>query len=616
MNFEAASISHASNPLLAYAISLGIALGASLLCTLAVRTLARRLGYVARPRPDRWHKKPTALYGGIGIYGGFLVAWLLFRASARLGGDALLVLCASGMFLLGLIDDRVQLRPYTKLVGQIACATLLTTFGMRLHWLPNQVLDQGLTIFWLVGVTNALNLLDNIDGAAAGIAAIAAAFLIYFCHAAAQLEAARLAAAFLGAVLGFLVFNFNPASIFMGDCGSLFLGFLLGGLSLVNGTVPGARKNVIAVLTIPVLLLLMPIVDTTLVTVVRRYHGRKVSQGGRDHTSHRLVALGMSERRATLTLWAIAAAAGGLAVVVRNTSAAVAGFVVAAFGFGLLFLMVFLGRVKVYEPVESESEGQGRALLPTLADFSYKRRVFETLNDLALILLCYYGALLLRFEGMPRDPRFVSRFLLSLPLIIITQLGVFLVMGLYRGVWRYTGLEDLTRIVKAVGAAVVLSTALIALVFHFDGFSRSVLVLDGVLLLLGVAGSRISFRLLRNWLVERRPVEGQRVLIYGAGDGGELLLRELRNNLDLGLVAVGFVDDDPHKAGRVIHGVPVIGPGSQLSELIINTRVQVVVASTAKIAPERWAEVERECQAQGLDCRRLRIALESSSLGD
>ena len=133
------------------------------------------------------------------------------------------------MFLVGLVDDCVHLKPYAKLVGQIVFCTFVTMFGLRLHWLPSRVLDQVLTIFWLVGITNAVNLLDNLDGLAGGIAAIAALYLVYFCHAAGFGGAAFLTATFAGAVLGFLVFNVNPASIFMGDCGSLFLGFFLGG---------------------------------------------------------------------------------------------------------------------------------------------------------------------------------------------------------------------------------------------------------------------------------------------------------------------------------------------------------------------------------------------------
>lgn len=592
----------------AYAGHFGVALAASVLVTLAVRTGARRLGLVAKPRADRWHSKPTALYGGVGIYAGFLTAYLL-RRPAGLAGDAILVLCASGMFLLGLVDDRIQLKPYTKLVGQIICATLLTMMGLRLHWIPNPVLDQGLTIFWLVGVTNALNLLDNIDGAAGGIATISGAYLVYFCHEAGRPDAAMMAAAFTGAGAGFLIFNFNPASIFMGDCGSLFLGFILGGLSLVNSQM-GARRNIVAVLAIPVLLLLIPILDTTLVTISRRYHGRPVSQGGRDHASHRLVAIGMSERRATLTLWAIAAISGGLAVLVDNISTFVAVGVIGMFGFALLFLMIFIGRVKVYEPMAEGAEVRGRALLPTLADFSHKRRIFEILNDVALILLSYYAAFLLRFDGQ-NVAAFIPQFVRSVPVVIVAQLGAFLAMGLYRGLWRYTGVDDLVRIVKATAAAVAVSTIAVLFVFRFEGFSRAVVVMDGVLLLLGVAASRVSFRIFRSWLERHRPARGaRRVVIYGAGDGGELLLRELQSNRQLGLTPVAFLDDDPQKAGRLIHGVPVVGGADHVDRVAAAMRVDEVVLSTTKVDDERWALVLQACTTRGLGARRMRISLD------
>ena len=591
-----------------YALYFAIALFASLALTFAARALARQLGWVAKPRADRWHRKPTALFGGVGIFAAFVVAYGIRRATGSPGGG-LLVACSAGMFLLGLVDDKVQLKPYAKLIGQIVLATLFTTFGLRLHWLANPILDHGLTIFWLVGVTNALNLLDNIDGAAAGVAAIAGGYLIYFCHHAGQHESAILAACFVGGTLGVLVYNFNPASIFMGDCGSLFLGFFLAGLSLVNAEI-GARRNMVAVLAIPVLLLLLPILDTTLVTIARRYHGRSISQGGRDHTSHRLVAIGLSERGATLTLWLIAAGSGAVAVVVSNISTLFSVALLGVFVYGLVFLMLFLGRVKVYEQVDSPDEAPGRALLPTLADFSYKRRVFETLNDLVLIILCYYGAFLLRFDGQV-EGSFLPQFVRSLPTVIVSQLAVFLAMGLYRGVWRYTGMNDLGVIVRSVGGAVGLSTIAMLFLFRFENLSRAVMVIDGLLLLIGVSGTRLSFRLLRQWLVPNRPLDdARRVLVYGAGDGGELLVRELQRNPELRMAPVGFLDDDPQKVGRLIHGVPVLGAVDDLPRLLNDRGIQDVVLSTNKITAERRERIERTCQEQGLGCRRLRISFE------
>jgi UDP-GlcNAc:undecaprenyl-phosphate/decaprenyl-phosphate GlcNAc-1-phosphate transferase len=592
-----------------YGKSFGIALAASLVLTLAVRYLARKRNLVAKPRPDRWHKKPTALFGGVGIFLAFIFSTLV-HPTPHAPGSHLLQLACGGMFALGLLDDAVQLKPYAKLVGQIFFASAITLFGLRLHWLPSVPLDQALTIFWLVGITNAINLLDNLDGLAGGVAFIAAGYLVYFCNVEGYFAAASLAAAFAGAVLGFLVFNFNPASIFMGDCGSLFLGFFLGAITLVNNEHGGSRRNIVAVLAIPVLILLIPIVDTTLVTISRRMAGRPVSQGGRDHTSHRLVALGLSERNAALTLYTLAALSGAVAVLVRNSSWMVGALLVPAFFLACLFFAVFVGNVKVYQPVADEREGAGRALLPTLADFTYKRRIFEVLCDLVLSVLAYWAAFLLRFEGVAATI-YYHQFINSLPVVTGIQVIVFLLLGLYEGLWRYTSMSDLSRQLRAVGGAWVASTLAVVFIFGLKDMSRSVLVMDGILLAVGVFGTRVSFRLLRTWAARfQSPLPGKRILIYGAGDGGELLLRELMQNRDLGLQPVGFVDDDPQKHGRVIHGVRVLGPLDRLGELVSDEKVDEILVSTTKLGDAQNQRLEETCKTAGLRYRRMRIALE------
>ncbi len=590
-------------------INFAVALAASALLTLITRTFARKRGLVAKPRADRWHKKPTALFGGVGIYVAFVAAYLILRPAPLAGGN-LLFLCATGMFLVGFVDDLVQLKPYAKLIGQIVFATLFTMFGLRLHWLPVAALDQAVTIFWLVGITNAINLLDNLDGLAGGIAAIASGYLVWFCHVGGQDVMAQLSAIFCGAVSGFLIFNFNPASIFMGDCGSLFLGFFLGGVSLVNNNQYGLRRDILAVLTIPVLLLLIPIVDTSLVTFSRKLNGRRVSQGGRDHASHRLVALGFSERAAALTLWAMAAASGAVAILVKELSIAVAALMVPVFILTIFFFLIFLGHVRVYEPVASPEEGRGRMLLPTLADFAYKRRLFEVLNDLTLIVLSYWAAYLLRFDGAIVSP-YYDQFVNSLPFVIVIQLAAFLGFGLYRGLWRYTSMNDLTTLFKSAFGGWILSSAVFIFVYRNQFYSRGVLMMDAVLLFGGLAGSRISFRLLRSWISRFQGIKtGRRVLIYGAGDGGELLLRELQNNAELGLYPIGFVDDDPQKIGRVIHGVRVLGPSSALQQLMGAQKIDEVVVSTTKLGAEKSAALNTLCQAVGVNCRKMRIAFD------
>jgi UDP-GlcNAc:undecaprenyl-phosphate GlcNAc-1-phosphate transferase len=602
-----------------YAIYFVMALGVTLPLVYLVRTLARRFGLSAKPRTDRWHKKPTALFGGVGIFAGFAAVTLLYP-TPDFPGDQLLLLCSAGMFGLGLLDDFVRLKPYSKLVGQVVFSTAFTLFGTRLHWLDSPVLDQALTIFWLVGIANAVNLLDNLDGLAGGVAAIASAYLVFFCHASGQTEAAALAAAFTGAVVAFLFFNFNPASIFMGDCGSLFLGFFLGGLTLVSNQVEaseGLRRNVLAVLAIPVLLLLIPIIDTTLVTITRKFHGRPVSQGGRDHTSHRLVALGLSERKAALVLWTLAATSGGIAVLVRNLDWPVTVLLVPVFGIVVLFFLVHLGRVKVYERVVTPVEGltptdgiANRAFLPTLTDFAYKRRVFEVLHDVLIIVLAYYAAFLMRFDGELIEP-FYSRLLVSLPVVIAIQVSAFLALGLYRGLWRYTSMSDLGTLLRAVAGAWLATVGALYLVFRLEGFSRGVLIMDGVVLCLAITGSRVGFRLLRTYLgrLQGSPA-GRKVLIYGAGDGGELLVRELQNNFHLGLTPVGFLDDDPQKHGRVIHGLRVLGSVERLGDLAARVTVEEVLISTDKIDAGRASMLGQLTESQGIRTRRMRIALD------
>jgi UDP-GlcNAc:undecaprenyl-phosphate/decaprenyl-phosphate GlcNAc-1-phosphate transferase len=579
--------------------------------TFGVRALARARGWVAKPRTDRWHRSPTALFGGIAIFAAFLASYLVLRPST-LAGDALIVLCATGMFLLGLVDDFIVLKPYTKLVGQIVISTALTTGGMRLHFLQTEVLDQGLSIFWLVAITNALNLLDNLDGLAGGVAVIAAGFLAYFCHAAGQPQAAQIALALAGAALGFLFFNFNPASIFMGDCGSLFLGFVLGSMGLVT-TAAGIRRNVVAVLAGPVFVLLIPIVDTAFVTLVRSLHGRPVSQGGRDHTSHRLVALGYSERSVALMLWAASIAAGLMALLLQRVALPMTVFLIICACVLVAFLGLFVGRVKVYASVEKDGTNSKNAFIPTLADFAYKRRVFEVLCDLSVVVIAYYGAYLLRFGGDFVEPHY-SAFRNSLPVVIVVQVVVLLSLGLYKGLWRQTSLEDMYPIVKKIAGAWVATVLALTLMFRLEAISRASLVIDALLLMLGIGGSRIVIRWMSGRVGTRDPmIKETKLLIYGANDMGEIMLRLIRNDRSLGLVAVGFIDDDASMQGRVIHGLPVVGSSECLkSEALRKGANEVAVASDA-LPPESVERLRELARSHGLGMRCLSFTVQPTS---
>ena len=249
---------------------------------------------------------------------------------------------------------------------------------------------MALAIFWLIGITNAINLLDNMDGLASGIAVIAAGFLALSFVNSGQFTEALILLIFAGALLGFLVYNSNPASIFMGDCGSMFVGFFLASSALIN--VSGGRsRSLLPVLAVPILVLFIPIFDTTFVTVLRKLSGRAASQGGRDHTSHRLVALGMSERHAVWMLYGFAALSGLLAILVQRARLDVSLAAIAGFTIVLTLVGVYLAGVKVYDQSEAELALKEKPLYAFLVDVSYKRRIFEVLLDVVLIILSYWA---------------------------------------------------------------------------------------------------------------------------------------------------------------------------------------------------------------------------------
>ncbi|HVG33472.1 MAG TPA: hypothetical protein VM911_10340, partial [Pyrinomonadaceae bacterium] len=527
----------------------------ALVLTPIVRALARRWGAVARPKMDRWHKKPTAMLGGVAV---FLSVTITFIFLVPRAPHTWVVIGASSfLFLVGLVDDLVHAKPYQKLIGQVMGAAFVIYYGLSTTWTRSALLNMVITIFWLIGITNAINLLDNMDGLAGGIAAIASIFLALSFVANGQLMEALMLAVFAAALLGFLVYNFNPASIFMGDCGSMFIGFFLASTALltVAGTA-GRSRSLLPVLTVPILILFIPIFDTTFVTVLRKLRGRAASQGGRDHTSHRLVALGMSERRAVLMLYGFAALSGVLAILVREFKLDVSLAAIMGFTVLLTLLGVYLAGVKVYDEEEAQTARE-TPLFAFLIDLSYKRRVFEVLLDVVLVILAYYGAYALVFGPFSMESRDWQLFLRTVPLLVCLKMATHLLIGVYRGIWRYTSVDDLVVFGKAVVIGSIASVLAILFAFRFREFSRIVFVLDGMFLFLMLAGSRMAFRLFRQMLPTARTRDGCRVLIYGAGDAGELLLREMLNNRELQYAPVGFVDDDPRKKGKVIHGLRV-----------------------------------------------------------
>ena len=566
-----------------------------------IARLATRCGYVALPKKERWHSRATPTLGGIAFFLGFLPPVLFL--SPNLSSAWPFFLIVTQIFIVGIYDDLRRINPATKLVGQIISAATAIYFGYSLQFFTWAPLDALLTAIWIVGLTNSLNLLDNMDGLAGGIALIAAIYLAFLFHQQGDTRQAVLALALVGAVAGFLLYNFYPARIFMGDVGSLFLG---AALSLLTIHANGQASNILSLVAIPTCILLVPILDTTLVTITRLLRGQPISQGGKDHASHRLVILGMSEPQAVLLLYIMAGIAGATAVLIKSVSYSLSLALLPIVIISFTLFTAYLAEVEIVSAEEARQKQSQKKLTVLLSGLTYKRRVLEVLLDLMVISFAYYLAFNLRFEFELSDA-LVTLFLTSLPLVVTATYTGFFLFGIYRGLWRYTGLEDLVRIGKAVACGTVLSMAALILVSRFAGYSRIVFIVYGLLLFLGVAGSRLSFRLFALFMgrSQRQTVP---VLIYGADDRGEIVVRECRKNSSVEYRPVGFLDDDPWKAGRSVAGLRIFGGAEKLAEIIQREKVAgCIISSPAILANGHAEQIRSLCEEQGLWIKQLRL---------
>jgi UDP-GlcNAc:undecaprenyl-phosphate GlcNAc-1-phosphate transferase len=318
------------------------ALGAAVVLTPILRSVATRSGWVDRPASRKAHTTPTPLLGGVSIYAAVLGAMVLMPgryAVRELGG---LLIGASVVSLCGLWDDRRRLGVGIRLGVQGLAAALLVLTGVQVALPVPGWFDVALTLAWVVGVTNALNLLDNVDGLAGAVASIAAASFLVLAAVNGQYLVAALAAALLGACLGFLVYNLNPATIFMGDSGSLFLGFLLAGVG-IKLRFPDNTPRVTWL--VPILVLGVPLLDTAFVVVTRSLQRRNpLTAAGLDHLSHRLMGLGLQPARAVGLLCGVAAFLGVVGGVVSVSPARLAYPLAAGTGLAAVASLVWLAR--------------------------------------------------------------------------------------------------------------------------------------------------------------------------------------------------------------------------------------------------------------------------------
>jgi UDP-GlcNAc:undecaprenyl-phosphate GlcNAc-1-phosphate transferase len=584
-------------------VAVGLPVTILVIATIVRSQLGRRV--VAAPRRDRWHTRATPLLGGVGIFAGFLaavgaaVAIHAAPASKELlgivGGCAIL-------FFAGLADDLFSLGPIPKLVAQVLASCSVLIGGLSLQMIGNDVLADLVAVLWLVGMTNAFNLLDNMDGLAATLAAIAATFFAIDAvtsHPSHSSLAIALALAI--ACIGFLPFNLRPrrnAAVFMGDSGSQVLGFTLAALGLASSW--KVAGTTVATFVLPILVLAVPILDTTLVTIVRLLDGRPVYRGGRDHASHRLVYHGLSEKRAVILLAVVSVALGttSLAYEVLGNSW------VTLIGVLLTFaLLVQFG--SLLSDVERQRDGAPPAERSLLRTFvANPRRLIESLVDFALVSAAFLAAYYIRLQGSGTNyDRYI--FLVSLPVVLFARYAAFIPFGLYRGVWRYAGARDATSVIGAVITSELVAYGFLSATVVWGRFPHSVFVIDALICTVLIGASRFweraAFRALGSLLGRAKR---RRTLIVGAGRAGRSLLRELRETP--GEVVVGFVDDDARLRGRRLQGVPVLGSAHEIDRILDSARPATVLVTIPDAPRERLDLVVEGCARAEVPCRFVR----------
>ena len=574
-----------------------------------VRSISFRTHQVVMPRSDRWHRNPTPTLGGVGIivaFSGTLFALYLIKDARDLFLDRWSIIAGIMiMFSIGLYDDIKHVNPPTKLAFQILAATLVIFFGnYTINFFRWPIANILLTLLWLVGITNAFNLLDNMDGLAGGVALIASGFLSVFFYTAGYPDLLIISLALAGSISGFLIFNFPPAKIFMGDSGSMLLGFALAALAIARRT---QASNIFAIVGVPILIFLLPILDTGLVAITRILRGQSPATGGTDHTSHRLVAFGLSERQAVLVLYGIAVISGlasiGLEALDYDLSLVLIPILICT----LSLFVAYLARMKV---VTTEKNNES-SFTRWIVNLTFKRRIFEIIFDLLLIGVSYYLAFWTH-SGLNMTTSSMNLFLLSWPIALGITYGSFFLFGVYRGVWRYIGINDLIRYIGASILSGSLSWVAIKMVFPNQHFPGEVFILFTTFLIISLAGSRSSFLILdRLYSKQFSGVGKQNILLYGAEDAGEIALRWILRNPAIGYNVVGFVDDDRLKWGSNIHGVKILGDVENLGQFIREKKVNGVIATTEiLLASPAGEKLRTTCQDNSVWVRVLRLEFE------
>lgn len=542
---------------------IAIGLVAAVAFAFAIATLpiaiivGRRLGLTACPAVHTSAADQTTEFGGAPIVGAILVALAMTHSLP------LWILAGAGALLIvGLIDDAFEMRPYQKFLCQLAICVWAAGFALPKYSLtPWPALDFGVTVVWLLATTNAFNLIDGLDCLAAGIGIIAAAAIAAtgIMHHAPQVWMPSLAVA--GSLGAFMFFNFPPASIIMGDAGALPLGYILGALALAGGEL--ATNSRLTKYVFPVMVMIVPLLDTGIVSVTRIATGGWISRHGTDHSHHRLLSLGLTDRAAVAVCCAVAAVGalcGFAANVLTHENVIVAlPFLILATAVLTLFMMDL-----TFENNPPGLEyGHVRGVARFILRLGYKQRIAEATVDFALISGAFLAAQALRLN-FNINSWTIGVLLREVPYVALATYPAFVIAGVYKGIWRYTSLSDGMRFANGALLAGVFVT--IAARFAPVSLSGSIVVLFVILIFNLLIMTRVSFQAIRKG-ISQLAAQNERVLVVGAGEKGAAAANFIFSSRKHGARVIGFVDDDAFKLGKLMHGQRVLGAYNDLERI-------------------------------------------------
>ncbi len=568
-----------------------------------VKRLAVKFGVVAKRAKSDLEgdadEESVPLLGGSAIIAALLVTLAIF---GRL--PSWMIVAGLSLLLLGLVDDILALKPLQKIIAQVAVAAAVVVLHRHTTFTPWPMLDSFLVMLWLLGTTNAYNLVDGLDGLAGGTGVVvcAAVAATGWLHHSPALVCWSLALG--GGLAGFLLYNFHPASVFMGDSGALPIGLILGVFALSGGGL--AHNSRVTRYIYPILVLALPLLDTAIVSVTRLATGNPISRRGLDHSHHRLLHLGLSTRLVVGVCWMVAAAGAAGAVVMTILPHC---YLVATLPIVVLVFAV-LGLFMMDLTFETSAPGVAYGYLQGLAGFilsiAYRRRLVEVILDFALISGAYFGAFLLRHDFKINDLT-LAIMMHSLPWVMAPTYAMFAAAGVYRGMWRYAGLSELIRF--ANGA--VLAGAAIVVLNHFVALptSGSIIALYVILLFNFLVATRMSFRALRKG-IHRLTDPRKRVLIVGAGTSAAIAARWMFSGQNRDLRLVGFVDDDAFKLGKLVHGHRVLGSLKDLERVIRRRPFDQIMLAAESLAEDRLAMVRRFADAHRIAVSRFTIQID------